>query len=323
MLAGPKAIVLGASGFIGTRLVKRLHARGETVRGLDILSPRERLDGVDYQFADVREPIATNFGDGAAVIYNFAAVHRTPGHPDHEYYETNAWGALNATALAEACDIRTIVFTSSISVYGPCEQAVDETSPLRPTSSYGRSKRLAERIHRDWLARGEGRRLIIVRPGVVFGPGEVGNYTRLAHALKGGYFFFPGRRDTVKSGGYVDELLSTIDFALSRNEASILYNFAYPQPSTTESIVGMLGPIVGRRSRPLTLPIAPLLAAAMVFEAANALGIKNTIHRERVIKLVMSTRITPGWLNASGYAFRSDLAGALKQWNDETDGRFD
>lgn len=322
-MGGARSIILGASGFIGTRLVRRLHGQGETVRGLDILPPRERLDGVDYQVADVREPIATNFGDGAEILYNFAAVHRTPGHPDHEYYETNAWGALNATALAEACDIRTIVFTSSISVYGPCEQAVDETSPLRPMSSYGRSKRLAERIHRDWLGRGEGRRLIIVRPGVVFGPGEVGNYTRLARALKGGYFFFPGRRDTVKSGGYVDELLSTMEFALSRDEASILYNFAYPQPSTTESIVAMLGPIVGRPSRPLTLPIAPLLAAAMVFETANALGIKNTIHRERVIKLVMSTRITPGWLNAAGYAFKSDLAGALKKWNEETAGRFD
>ncbi len=322
-MGGAGSVILGASGFIGTRLVRRLHTRGEPVRALDILPPRERLPGVDYQVADVRDPLAAGFGDGASILYNFAAVHRTPGHPDHEYYETNVAGALNATALAEARDIRTIVFTSSISVYGPCEQAVDEASPLRPVSAYGRSKRLAERIHRDWLDRGEGRRLVTVRPGVVFGPGEVGNYTRLARALKGGYFFFPGRRDTVKSGGYVDELLSTMEFALSRNERSILYNFAYPQPSTTEAIVDILGRIVGRRSRPLTLPIAPLLAAAMVFEAANALGIKNTIHRERVIKLVQSTRITPGWLLASGYSFGSDLESALKQWNDETDGRFD
>jgi nucleoside-diphosphate-sugar epimerase len=322
-MGGAGSVILGASGFIGTRLVRRLHTRGEPVRALDILPPRERHDGVDYQLADVREPIAPEFGAGASILYNFAAVHRTPGHPDHEYYETNVAGALNATALAEACDIRTIVFTSSISVYGPCEQAVDEASPLRPVSSYGRSKRLAERIHRDWLERGEGRRLVIVRPGVVFGPGEVGNYTRLARALKGRYFFFPGRRDTVKSGGYVDELLSTMAFALSRNERSILYNFAYPQPSTTEAIVDSLGRIVGRPSRPLTLPIAPLLAAATVFEAANALGIKNTIHRDRVMKLVQSTRITPGWLVSSGYEFQSNLESALNQWNDETNGRFD
>ena len=317
------SVILGASGFIGTRLVRRLQTRGEGVRALDILPPRERLDGVDYQTVDVRDPIPAESGGGAAILYNLAAVHRTPGHPDHEYYETNIAGALNATALAEACDIRTIVFTSSISVYGPCEKAVDEASPLHPVSSYGRSKRLAERIHRDWLARGEGRRLIIVRPGVVFGPGEVGNYTRLARALRAGYFFFPGRRDTVKSGGSVDELLATMEFALQRNERSILYNFAYPQASTTEAIVDILGPIVGRKSRPMTLPIAPLLLAATVFEFANALGITNTIHRERVIKLGKSTRITPGWLNGSGYVFQSDLEGALKQWNAETDGRFD
>jgi nucleoside-diphosphate-sugar epimerase len=322
-MSGAGSVILGASGFIGTRLVRHRREHLDSVTALDIVPPRVRLDGVKYLDADVREPIDPALGAGASILYNLAAVHRTPGHPDYEYYETNIPGALNATAFAEACDIRTIVFTSSISVYGPCEQAVTEDSPLRPVSAYGRSKRLAERIHRDWLARGEGRRLIIARPGVVFGPGEVGNYTRLARGLRGGYFVFPGRRDTVKSGGFVDELLSTFDFALGRNEASILYNFAYPEPSTTEEIVDILGPIVGRRSRPLTLPIAPLMAAALMFEAANAVGIKNTIHRDRVMKLVQSTRITPAWLTSSGYQFSTNLEAALTRWRDETDGRFD
>ena len=318
------AVVLGASGFIGTRLVRHLISTGASaVRALDIAPPRERLAGVEYHVVDVRNPIAVQHGAGAEIIYNLAAVHRTPGHPDHEYYETNVAGALNATALAEACDIKTIVFTSSIAVYGPCEQIVCETSPLMPVSSYGRSKRLAETIHERWLDHGEDRRLVVVRPGVVFGPGEGGNYTLLAKALRRGYFAFAGRRDTVKSGGYVDELMLTLDFALEPAERMVLYNFVYPDHNTIADIVAAFGRVTGRKAKPMTIPLALMVAAAGVFEAANLVGLKTPIHRERILKLVQSTRIHPGWLQANGYVFSTDLDVALTRWRDETDSRFD
>nr|QQZ51601.1 hypothetical protein JKL49_11780 [Phenylobacterium glaciei] len=162
-----------------------------------------------------------------------------------------------------------------------------------------------------------------MRPGVVFGPGERGNYTHLAKALRGGYFVFPGRRDTVKSGGYVDELLRTMEFALDRSDPSILYNFAYPGVSTTQTIVETFARVTGRKSHPPVLPLAPMLAAAYVFELAAKLGLKTAIHRDRVMKLVQSTRIKPGWLLANGYEFSSDLEAALRSWSAETGGRFD
>jgi nucleoside-diphosphate-sugar epimerase len=318
-----KAVVLGASGFIGTRLVRSLVEQGVTgIRAVDILPPRERLDGVDYRTLDVREPIPDEVGAGASIIYNFAAVHRTPGHPANEYFETNVAGAINAARLADSCGVKTILFTSSISVYGPSEETVSESSPLRPVSSYGRSKRLAEQIHEQWLRQGAGRRLVVVRPGVVFGPGERGNYTHLAKALRGGYFLYPGRRDAIKSGGYVDELLRTMNFALNRDEAHILYNFAYPELSTTQDIVATFGEVLGRRSNPPTLPVAPLLLAASVFEVADALGFKNWIHRDRVRKLVQSTKVAPDWLVTNRYNFSSDLKTALEHWHAETAGQF-
>ncbi len=312
----------GASGFIGTRLVARLQGQGHPVVALDLEPPRARLDGVTYHQSDVREPLAPGLGAGVERIYNLAAIHRTPGHPAHAYYETNLLGALNVTALAEACGIQTVVFTSSISVYGPSEQAMTETSPLRPASSYGRSKRMAEVMHEAWQGRAAGRRLVIVRPGVVFGPGERGNFTYLARALSRGAFFYPGRRNTIKSGGYVDELLDTLDFALAQPDACSLFNFAYPAQSTTEDIVHTFARVCGFRSRHATLPVAPLYVAAGLFEVANRLGLQNPVHRERVLKLVKSTKVTPGWLQARGYRFRTDLEQALIAWRDETGGAF-
>lgn len=318
-----KAVVLGASGFIGTRLVRRLAGEGAEVVAIDIVPPRERLPEVQYRSADVRAPLPVELGRGAERIYNLAAVHRTPGHPPREYYETNVWGALNATALAEDCVCPTVVFTSSISVYGPSEAVLSEASPLTPASDYGRSKAMAEAIHRRWRAAGPERKLVVVRPGVVFGPGERGNYTRLAGALRRGLFVYPGRKTAIKSGGYVDELLSTFEFALAAPDPEITYNFAFPAESTTEDIVRTFGEVAGYRARPPVAPIAPMLAAARAFEVADRLGVKNPIHRERVLKLVQSTRVAPGWLMGQGYRFTMDLKGALQRWRDETGGRFD
>ncbi len=119
--------------------MSQLHEQGHRVVAIDLEPPRARLAGVTYHRADVREALPPELGAGVQRCYNLAAVHRTPGHPAHAYYETNVLGALNVTALAEVCGIETLVFTSSISVYGPSEQVMTETSPLHPTSPYGRS----------------------------------------------------------------------------------------------------------------------------------------------------------------------------------------
>ena len=71
-----------------------------------------------------------------------------------------------------------------------------------------------------------------------------------------------------------------------------------------------------------TLPVAPLYAAASLFEVANQLGVRNPVHRERILKLVQSTRVEPGWLKSRGYLFQTDMRQALAAWRDETNGTF-
>lgn len=316
------AIIFGSSGFIGTRLVKRLAGRGVNIVAVDILPAREVIPGVRYLTHDVRQAVPEAYGLADATVYNLAAVHRTPGHPAHEYYDTNIFGALNVTQFAGVIGAKRLVFTSSISVYGPREDVVDEGTVPAPTSDYGRSKLMAEAIHRRWAGAAADRRLVVVRPGVVFGPGEKGNYSNLAGALKRGMFAYPGRKNTIKSGGYVDELLSALDFALSQELSEVTFNFAYPSESTTEDIVKAFGKVSSVKTEYPVLPIAPLLGIAWCFEAVAHFGFKTPIHRERIWKLVRSTRIKPGWLNANGYQFESDVETALRAWSEETEGTF-
>ena len=79
-------------------------------------------------------------------------------------------GAENVCAWSEKIGCEKIIFSSSIAPYGPSELEMDEGSMPVPTTAYGSSKLVAEKIHEKWHSKdGLNRQLVIVRPGVVFG----------------------------------------------------------------------------------------------------------------------------------------------------------
>lgn len=108
-------ILFGGSGFIGTHLIHLLLREcvrpGDVIYDLDLVMPGEegvvpgiveKNDGVQYIRLDVRKPIDFAFVPTPEdVIFDLAAVHRTPGHPEEAYFETNIRGAENVTAFAE------------------------------------------------------------------------------------------------------------------------------------------------------------------------------------------------------------------------------
>lgn len=314
-------IVFGGSGFIGTHLIRRLvKDMACKVVSIDLLPPREVLDGVDYRIGDVRDLSDLEIGGPVARIYNFAAVHRTPGHPDPAYYETNVLGAIEVTAFAELHGCSQIIFTSSISVYGPGEETKDESFVLTPNSAYGYSKMLAEKVHIAWQKRDQSRHLTIVRPAVVFGAGERGNFTRMAKLLQKGFFVFPGRRNTIKACIYVEDLLTAIDYARLRPEHFVLFNGAYPQRYTIAEIVDAFRRLYYPRARTFLIPLWFVLLAARIFRCFDFMHVG--IHPDRVYKLVRSTDVIPGWLTAHGFHKEDAIESALTRWHGETCGKF-
>src|SRR3974390_1521401 len=125
----------------------------------DVLPPRDEPYTQELQAAlsrgtagfvhlDVREPIlAALLPERVDLVFNLAAVHREPGHQPWEYFETNLNGAENVCTWAAAVDCKRMVFTSSISPYGPSEERKDEFSLPVPETAYGSSKLVAEKIH--------------------------------------------------------------------------------------------------------------------------------------------------------------------------------
>ena len=313
-------LIFGGSGFIGTHLASKNIKQGNSVYIVDLKNPRISDKNITYIKHDVRDLSLLSLDVKIDVIYNLAAVHTTPGHPTHEYYDTNIAGANSVCEFADKYNIQEIVFTSSISVYGPDEIQKDENTTLTPNSAYGYSKMLAELIHKSWLARSNTRQLTIVRPAVVFGPGEGGNFTRLATMMSKGLFVYPGRKDTIKACIYVDDLISAIDSARKTENAFELFNGAYAKRYTLEDIIECFKHNHFPHVKLFLVPKQVVLIAAMVFRMFNFLNIG--IHPDRVMKLVRSTNIYPNWLVENNIKLPGDLESALQHWSDETSGRF-
>jgi len=328
------AVIFGGTGFIGVFFARYLLEKRavEKVYLVDI-------EPIDSKFSEYRKKqvagdprIKVIQGDvrrsldafvpteHVKLVANFAAVHREPGHVNHEYYETNLLGAENVCAWAERIGCTQMIFTSSISPYGPSEDVKDERTLPVPVTAYGGSKLAAEKIHQIWQARDDtNRRLIIVRSGVVFGPGEGGNVSRLIKSVLHHYFFYMGNHTTRKAGVYVKELCEAMGWVMQQQDAKgehvSLFNMSMnPGPSIAE-YVNAVCLVAGVKRFAPSMPYRLLLIAAYVIDSvAKPLGIKHPFSPVRIRKLIRSNNILPTYLIENGYEYRYTLESAFSDW---------
>lgn len=327
-------IIFGGSGFIGTHLIhllkKEVVKNGDKIYDLDIVMPGEegvvpgiveKNEGVEYIRLDVRQPIEFDFVPTSEdVIFNLAAVHRTPGHPDHEYFETNIRGAENVVAFAEKHGIHKILFTSSIAPYGAAEELKEETTLPTPNTPYGISKLVAEKIHQEWQSGDkEKRELTIVRPGIVYGKGEHGNMTRLYWGQRKHYFFYTGRKDTVKACIYVKELVRFFKYRMMDHSfvGTDIYNCTFEPAYNIEQICTTMQKATGMKRNIPLVPAGLLMTAATVLGPIG--GKKVGIHPARVKKLMVSTNICGKKLAESGYKFHYTFEETFRDWFEDCD----
>jgi nucleoside-diphosphate-sugar epimerase len=324
------AIIIGGSGFIGRFLVRDLLEKGgfDAVYNLDVRAPAMPVEGEIHLTADVRKPITVRIADAdprESWIFNLAAACREPGFEPHEYFDINTQGAENVVAFAEALGIRNILFTSTMSSYGRMALPTPETARQYPETPYGISKALAERVHQLWLARAQDRRLIICRPGVIFGPGDKENVPRMLKAVRKGYFLFPGSPDIVKGYGYVYGLIESFRFVRDRPGREIIYNYAerdcLPLRGMVQAMQEALGK--GRKTLLLEVPMGLLVCLAYGVQfLARLRGKPSPIHPVRVRKVAFPTNLKPQYLIDAGFQFNYPLEKALEHWKRAAPGEF-
>lgn len=327
-------VIFGGIGFIGSFLAKKLTQLEHidkiylydvgvmegNITSRTLLMRNKNIEAIQ---GDVRKKIDWTPQETVSLVANFAAIHREPGHDDFEYYETNLRGAENVCAWADSVGCNKIIFTSSIAPYGPSELEKDEQTIPVPVTAYGSSKLAAEKIHQIWQARdAASRQLVIVRPGVVFGPGEGGNVSRLIKAVLHRYFFYMGNKETRKAGIYVKELCNAMLWVLERQsqtgERVSLFNMSMNPGPSIKAYVDTVCKVAGIQRTIPAMPYPILLAVAYSIDlVARPLGIKHPFSPVRIRKLVRSNNILPNYLVENGYAYQYTLESAFADWKKE------
>jgi nucleoside-diphosphate-sugar epimerase len=174
-----RVCVTGGTGFLGSYLVRDLLARDETVRVLARPSPRaDRLAtaGVEIVQGDLRDAESiTRAVSGADVVYHLAA--KVGAAPYKDYFEINVDGTERVLKAAAENGVGQFVYASSLAVYGPVPAGtgIDETTPFddKPhlRDPYSESKIKADQLVSSF-AKKSGLPTVIVREGIIFGPGR-------------------------------------------------------------------------------------------------------------------------------------------------------
>jgi nucleoside-diphosphate-sugar epimerase len=288
---GPVALV-GGSGFIGTRLAGRLLDAGRMIRIIDIAPshfyPQYWIEG------DVRDRNTfTAALRGCSALVNLAAQHKDNVRPRSLYEEVNVEGSRQVCLAAEETGIETIVFTSSVAVYGQVPVNCDESCAANPNSDYGRTKLEAEGVYRSWLARAPTTRtLVIVRPTVVFGERNRGNIYNLLRMIANRRFIMVGRGDNIKSIAYVENVAAVLQACLEQVPGLRLFNYIDKPDFTMSELVRFVRAALKQDTRPyLTVPFWIAHVGGRVFDMLALLtGRDWAISSLRVKKFCTTTQ---------------------------------
>jgi nucleoside-diphosphate-sugar epimerase len=311
-----KVLVTGGAGFIGQYFAPALAAAGHSAVALDLAQAADPAEPV--VIGDVRDQTVLESAlSGCQTVLHLAAAHHDFGISRDTFFSVNEAGARALTAAMDARGVRELCFFSTVAVYGEAPPPYDEGTTPTPSTPYGASKLAGEQVFREWTAGGEGRRCLVVRPTVTFGPGNFANMYSLIRAIDRGRFLRVGRGTNVKSLSYVENLVAATLYLWSRPERAAfeVFNYIDKPDLTSGQIVAAVYEDLGRPLPKLSVPYPVARVLALPFDAVIAATGRNLpISSARLRKLVLSeTRYEADKVRAAGFIPPVDLREGIRR----------
>ncbi len=242
-----RVLVTGASGFVGTHLVRALTALGSTV--IVVIRENGKNDVSD------REMLEKFFQNNPDVVFHLAGealVERGQTNP-YDTFRTNFIGTLNILELARVYGMSRVVIASTAHVYGEGTPPFSESDPPRPSRPYETSKTMADLLAQSY-ADSFNLPVVIPRFANIYGPGDM-NVTRLIPKtlrymlqkkpvpMWGG----TAKREYLYIDDAVDAYLKLGAMSDAKLEKNRIFNFGAGTPVSVRDIIKTIGKLTGER----------------------------------------------------------------------------
>jgi 2-alkyl-3-oxoalkanoate reductase len=271
-----KALVTGATGFVGSHLVEALHRRGDEITAL-VRSPSKAAAleplGVRLVTGDLDDPASlARAVQGQELVFHVAGL--VAARSESEFLRCNRDGTASLLAAGTAAGISRFVLVSSMAAGGPATpgRPLTGTEPARPVTAYGRSKLAAESAVTTsalpW---------VILRPPTVYGPRdrEVLKVFRMARLGVAPVFGDGSQQLSAVHGADLAQAL--VAAGTAAQTCGKVYYPCHPEVSTSAAFVQAVGAAMGRRLSLVPIPGSVGRVLLAVTEASARIAGQTTI----------------------------------------------
>ncbi len=302
-----RIVVFGASGFVGSALVRHLRQNNRTVVGISRAASAEADHVVG---AYTQAEIAPLLCAGDVIVHLAAKAHDRTRFDDDSSFHANVHTTKELLAAARSANTSRFIFLSSVGVNGPrtLHRPFDESDIPAPQEAYARSKLACEQLV---IAATADQTMVhvIVRPPLVYGPDAPGNFGRLARAVAWGRPLPVGairnQRSFVALGNLIDFLTCCVDHPSAAQQVFLI---ADGKDLATSEWVRRMAKAIGRPDPAVAVPVSWLkLASSLVGKRATVDRLSDSLCVD-----ITKARQMLGW--TPPFSIDQALTNAMQTW---------
>jgi nucleoside-diphosphate-sugar epimerase len=276
-----RILITGINGFVGSNFTEKWK-KHHILYGLDInLSPKDGVKAI-YGWNQLAEIPETE-----AIIHLAGKAHDTKNESEAaEYFAVNTGLTQKIFDYFLESSARKFIFFSSVKAAAdsvPGDVLTEEVMPA-PVGPYGESKIRAEEFilrTRDQDQRAKDKKIYILRPCMIHGPGNKGNLNLLYNVVSKGIPWPLGAFDNRRSFCSIDNIAFVVEQLIVRDDIpSGIYQVCDDEPLSTNELIRLINELLGKKTRIWKLPKSFMTGAASICGAIHL-----PLNKERLRKL--------------------------------------